>query len=107
MKYLKVTEEDVYRKMVSLAMDVMNPIGGAVSVRELSSMLKTSRYQTKKHIDALKNKEFVELRMFLLYSDDDYFPPYWGYLLTDKGRRTEYYLSKQKKTLKLMEECFG
>jgi predicted ArsR family transcriptional regulator len=104
MKYAKITKEDVYSRMMSLSLDVMNPIGGAISLVNLAALLQTSRYQVKKHMDHLKELGYVELKVLTFPAEDEIFPPYWGYRLTAKGKTTEAYITEKKKREKAFEE---
>ncbi|PLS19109.1 hypothetical protein CVD28_01495 [Bacillus sp. M6-12] len=107
MNYQKVTEEEVYQRLTGLALDVMNPIGGAITLVNLASLMKTSRYQVKKHMDNLKKKGMVELKCFNLSTEEELYPPYWGYLLTEKGRETDYFREREKREDEIFRECFG
>lgn len=95
--YTIVSEDDVYRKMVSIALSP-NPIGGLINISNLASLLHTSRYQVRKHMRALRSNGMVELHCTTLptYGDDDPGPPYWGYRLTDAGRETPYFKAREK-----------
>lgn len=103
----KVTEEDVYAKFVNLALNIMNPIGGAINIVNLSHLLKVSKYQTRKHVHALRDKGIVELKCFYIPDDEEIYPPYWGYVLTKKGRDTDYFRQENEKHERILEECFG
>jgi Mn-dependent DtxR family transcriptional regulator len=107
MAYQKVTQEDVYQRMVRLSLDYMNPIGGAINLKTLAFMLQTSRYQVKKYMDELYQKGFVQLKSFNLSTEDELYPPYWGYLLTEKGKDTDYYREREKEEDKIFHECFN
>jgi len=107
MNYRIITQDDVYQQMATLAADAMNPIGGAVSLVELAFILKTSRYQVKKHMTALLLDDMVNLEHFNLSTEDDCSPPYWGYFLTEKGKDTDVYREALNKEEKLLMECFG
>lgn len=104
---VKTTEEDVYVKFVHLALDFMNPIGGAINLKNLSSLLKTSKYQIRKHVHALRDKGMVELKCFYIPDEEELYPPYWGYRLTEKGRDTDYFRQENEKHDRILEECFG
>ncbi|QOY37644.1 hypothetical protein AWH56_008705 [Anaerobacillus isosaccharinicus] len=106
MKYKKITQDDVYRKIVAISVNVMNSFH-AINISNLASLLGTSRYQVKKYIDELKNKGFVELKCFNLSTDEELYPPYWGYHLTEKGRDTDYYREQERQEEELIKECFG
>lgn len=105
MRYKKISKEDVYRTLVSTSLEIHNPMMGAINLVNIANLLDTSRYQVKKHIDALKEEGMVELKYFLLYSEYDNLPPYWGYLLTEKGKSTKYYKEEEQRLIKSFEEA--
>jgi Mn-dependent DtxR family transcriptional regulator len=107
LKYKKITQEDVYKLLAHTSLDFMNPIQGAINLINISHLLTTSRYQVKKHIDNLKSKSFVELKCYNIHSEDEVIPPYWGYILTNKGKDTDLYREMEESTNRLLEECFG
>lgn len=106
MKYKKVTKQDVYEVLVSVALDLSSHCGDPINVRNIASLLKTSRYQAKKYIDELKKDGLVKLTCFAIPSDDELYPPYWGYVLTQKGASTDYYKEAENRHLALLKECF-
>jgi DNA-binding MarR family transcriptional regulator len=75
----------------------------------LALILKTSRYQVNKHIKSLKSKGLIEYDSVLMGPEDEFFPPYNGYRLTDSGK--EKYKAELKELQdwdrKLIKECFG
>lgn len=103
----KVTEDEVYAKFVDLSLNIMNPIGGAINLVNLSWLLKTSKYQTRKHVHTLRDKGMVELKCFNIPYDEELYPPYWGYRLTEKGRDTDYFRQENEKHERILEKCFG
>lgn len=110
MKYKKISKGDVYKRMVGISLNFMNPTGGAINIKNLAHLLNTSRYQVKKHIDELKKDELVELKCIAIPYDEhesDPYPPYWGYVLTEKARQTEYYKEQEEKENQLIQEYFG
>lgn len=110
MEYKKVSRDDVYSRLIGLSFDWMNPMGGAINLVNLASLLQTSRYQVKKHIDELKRLRYVELKSFLIQDEDEIYPPYWGYVLTEEGRETDVYkkrLEEHEKGWRKWVESFG
>lgn len=107
MRYKKITQDDVYKTLVSTSVDPMNPIGGIISLVNIASLLKTSRYQVKKYIDELKQIGFVELKSVDISTEDEAYPPYHGYTLTEKGKNTDYYKKQDDLQEQLLRECFG
>lgn len=107
MKHKVVTQDDVYKKLVSLALSLFNPIGGAINIVNLAYLMKTSKYQVKKHMHDLRDKGFVELKCINNWDEEENHPPYWGYVLTAKGRDTDYFKAKYEQEAKLIQECFG
>ena len=108
--YARISKDDVYEKMVSCSLDFMNPIGGAINLKNLAELLKTSRYRVKKYIDELKIEGLVELKCVAIPYDEyesDAYPPYWGYVLTEKGRKTKYYKEQEKIEYELIKKHFG
>ena len=80
----KVTELDVV-KMIINCENCYNGCG-IVSPSNLTTLLKTSRYQIDKIIKNLKNRNIVEYKS--VYVEDEYelIPPINGYRLTKKGK---------------------
>lgn len=107
MDYKKITQEELYDVLAELTTDCMNRFGGVINLKNLVHLMKTSRYQVKKYMDELKEKEFVEL--ICLNQSDEYelYPPYWGYVLTTKGKDTDAFRKKEIEANKRMEECFA
>lgn len=110
MRYKKISKEDVFNLLVGTSLDFMNQMEGCISIKELSRLLKTSRYQVKKYMDELKRDNLVELRYYLLpittnYDYElEYRPPYWGYVLTNKGRETSIYKERKIQQEKTIDE---
>lgn len=107
MKYTKVTRDDVYGILVSTALSLFNPIGGAINITNIAHLLETSKYQVKKYMDELKEQGMVELKCFNNWDEEENHPPYWGYVLTDKGRETKYFKDREEKDIRHMQECFA
>lgn len=105
--YKRITKDDVYALLVGTSLDFMNPIGGAISLVHLAKFLNTSRYQVKKYIDQLLEVGFVELKMFIIPDEEELYPPYWGYRLTEKGKETTYYKTRYDEHEKIFNECFN
>lgn len=106
MKYTKISKDSIYNLLVGIDLDIMNPIR-CINIVNMAELLKTSRYQVKKYIDILKSEDLVTLKMVDVSSDEELYPPYWGYCLTDKGKDTDYYKRKRIEEDKLIKECFG
>ena len=113
MKYKKITKEDVYSVLVSVAVDFLNPTFGLISLVEIAGFLKTSRYQVKKYMNILKVEGMVELDMYIEqsscyeYDDCDSGLPYWGYRLTKKGRDTAIYKDRNKEASEIFNNSFN
>ncbi|WP_339194640.1 hypothetical protein MKY95_23285 [Paenibacillus sp. FSL P4-0176] len=103
----KVTEEKVYAKFVHFALSIMDPTGGAINIAHLASWNKVSKYQMRKIVHSLRDKGMVELKCFNIPSEDEVYPPYWAYVLTEKGRDTDYFRQESKKHDLILQECFG
>ncbi|MNM07331.1 hypothetical protein D3C81_173720 [compost metagenome] len=101
-----ITEEDIYAKFVHLSLDIMNPIHGAINIVNLAALSRASKYRTRKHVHALRDKGMVELKCFNIPSEDEIYPPYWGYVLTEKGKDTEYFRQEKEKDDQILKECF-
>lgn len=104
MKYKKITCDDVYKVLVRVHLNIMG--FGCINVINIASLLKTSRYQAKKYIDELKRDGMVELECINLSDDEELYPPYWGYMLTEKGRDTGYYRKSEEKEIALIKGIF-
>jgi hypothetical protein len=107
MRYKKISEKEVFETLIQTNLDFMNPLDGAINLCNIAYLLKTSRYQVKKYIDSLKGKGITELKCINIYSDEEIYPPYWGYVLTEKGKQTTEYKKFQEKHLEIIKECFG
>lgn len=88
-KYEKITEDDVFNVLVQTNSDFMNPIGSVINLVNIASLLHTSKYQVKKYMDQLNEKGLVELKMVENWEEEEHFPPYWGYTLTEAGKETD------------------
>jgi predicted ArsR family transcriptional regulator len=105
--YTLVSEDDVYRKLVHLKLSLYQMVGGAINIKNLAYLLHTSEYQVRKHMRSLRDKGIVELKCFNIPDDEEIYPPYWGYVLTEKGCTTEYYLKADEEHNRIIVECFG
>jgi DNA-binding transcriptional ArsR family regulator len=105
--YTIVSEDDVYHQLVHLAVDIFNPIGGLINITNLARLLNTSKYQVRKHMHSLRDKGWVELKCVKIPDDEELYPPYWGYVLTLRGRDTKYYAAAYEKENRIINECFG
>ena len=106
MKYKKIYKADVYELLVNITLNVMN-CTNCINVINIASLLETSRYQAKKYIDELRKEELVKLVCINCSDEEELYPPYWGYVLTDKGRDTDYYRQEQAKEIDLINKIFG
>jgi Mn-dependent DtxR family transcriptional regulator len=105
--YSAVTEMDVVNIILRTAEDWQGC--GIIAPSNIASLLETSRYQVDKHIKSLKQKGLVQYKSIMLSSEDDYYPPYNGYCLTETGRKT---FEKELKEIsdrqcELIQQCFG
>lgn len=105
--YTLVSENDVYRKLVHLKLNLFNPVGGAINIKNLSSLLHTSTYQVRKHMRSLRDQGMVELKCMPIPYDEELYPPYWGYMLTEKGCQTDYYAKANTDHERIISEIFG
>ncbi|WP_341877615.1 hypothetical protein [Defluviitalea saccharophila] len=105
-KYKKISKEDVLKLLASIAADPLNPTGGIINIVNIAEVLKTSRYQVKKCINELKHAGVVELDHIDVSEEDEIYPPYWGYALTEKGKQHPVYKETKEKTMKIFKECF-
>ena len=104
-KYTKVLEMDV----VNMLIRTSESWCGCITPSNITSLLKTSRYQVNKHIKSLKLKGLIEYKSILFQDEYDYYPPYNGYCLSECGRTTFEKELKEKtiEACKLIDECFG
>lgn len=72
----KITEQDVFRILV----DASLTLNGTISIVNIASLLGSSDYQVKEHIDILVEKGYVEKKMICTNMDS----PYYVYYLTDE-----------------------
>ena len=105
--YSAVNEMDVVNIILRTAEDWQGC--GIIAPSNIASLLNTSRYQVDKHIKALKQKGLVLYKSIILSSEDDYYPPYNGYCLTETGKKT---FEKELKEIsdrhcELIQQCFG
>jgi hypothetical protein len=103
----EVTEEEVYASFVQSAMTIMDPTGGARNIDYLSHMHKISKYKARKLVHVLRDKGWVELKCFPNLCEDEFYPPYWAYVLTEKGRDTDHYRQESAKHHQILQACFG
>jgi Mn-dependent DtxR family transcriptional regulator len=105
--YSTVSEMDVVNMLLRTSEDW--PGCGIIAPSNVASLLETSRYQVDKHIKALKLKGLVQYKSIMISEEDDYYPPYNGYCLTELGRKT---FKKELKEIsdrqcELIQKCFG
>ena len=106
-EYLKITEQDIINMIMRTAHDWQSC--GVISPSNIAHLLKTSRYQVDKYIKALKDKGLLEYKSVILWSEEEYYPPYNGYRLSKHG---EIVYSKELKDIeekecKLIREYLG
>lgn len=106
MKYKKISQDHVFNILAGVAADALNPIQ-AMNIKDIMYSLNTSRYQVKKHMDNLKKNGLVELKCFNISPDDEIYPPYWGYQLTEKAKQTKAFEIIEKKSDEIFKDCFG
>jgi len=105
--YSTVSEMDVVNILLRTSEDWQGC--GIIAPSNIASLLETSRYQVDKHIKSLKTKGLVQYKSIMLSAEDDYYPPYNGYCLTELGRKT---FEKELKEIsdrqcELIRQCFG
>lgn len=105
-KYSKISKDDVYKLIIKIDIDFMNMGFNVINVVNMASALETSRYQIKKYIDVLLDDGLVELKMEVFSNEEEPFPPYWGYGLTDKGRQTQIFKELEEEQEKFYDEMF-
>jgi len=87
-----VTEYEALNVFIEAALDVSD-FESVVNVVYVAKALRISRHRAKKLIDSLRKEGLLELHC-VSFSDahDEYVsPPYWGYMITEKAKRTEQY----------------
>ena len=83
MKYKKVNTWEVFSVLVSYDLDILCPLCGIINLVNIASMLGTSRYQVKKHMDYLVRIGVAERDVFMPPWVNEVPPPYHGYRLTE------------------------
>ena len=89
-KYKKITQDDVFKCVCSCDLALFSP--GIVSAPNIASLLKTSKYQVRKHLVELKKLGLVKSDSVMIYDEYENFPPYNGFCLTGKGRETSVFI---------------
>lgn len=107
MKYRKINKEDILELLIGTSLDFLNPLEGAVSLRDIKSFLKTSKYQVDKYIKILREEELITLKVYDIEDEYEYYPPYWGYKITDKVKDSDKYIKRKTKHDKIFNECFN
>lgn len=102
-EYLKVVEDDVFKCICRCYLALWSP--GIVSCPNIASLLKTSKYQVKKHINTLKEKELVKSDSCMIQDEYESWPPYNGFTLTDKGKKSEVFLKLKQEDDEAYREC--
>lgn len=123
-KYKKISSNDVIRVLISISLDIMAPVDN-ITLVNIASLLNTSRYQVKKHIDKLVKFGIAEYSVQTIYDTDEVIPPICGYRLADMIReksgdnippkydrtfilqKRAMYQREKAKTEKLLIKCFG
>ena len=103
-KYEKITKEDVLNILVKCAVDELKSGHGLMNVINIASLLKTSKYQVRKYTKELRNEGLIKLICEFFYSDEELYPPYWGYVLTEKGMKTDLFAKEKAKWEKWFAE---
>lgn len=106
MNYQIISEEDILNVLLEAYFDIVSPIRGIINLVDIARIKKTSRYQVKKHINKLLQKDLVKLSYKTIDSEKEIFPPYWGYSITEKATKTNLCEEIQKKNAQLIKECF-
>lgn len=60
-----------------------NPM--CINVKNIASLIGESDYKTRKAVKSLREKGLIELVCRSINTDEELFPPYWGYKPTKKG----------------------
>ena len=107
MGYTKITEKDVVEVIMKTAHDWQGC--GIISPSNIAHLLNTSRYQVNKYIRGLKNKGLIEYKSISIGDDEELFPPYNGYKLSEQGEKeySEELKKLREEELKIIEKCFG
>lgn len=107
MKYNKINKEDVLNLLINASFDFLNPIEGAVSIRDMENLLKTSKYQIEKYVKVLREENLIILKIYDMDNEYEYCPPYWGYKITDKVKDSGEYIKRKTKHDKIFNDSFG
>lgn len=106
-EYSRITENDVVNVIIKTAHNWDGV--GIISPSNIAHLLNTSRYQVDKYIKSLKNEGLLKYTSVNIGCEEELFPPYNGYKLSEKG--TSVYAKELKeseeKEIRLIEECFG
>lgn len=106
MKYAVITEDDVLELLVNAHLSYDNQTSSLVNLVNMAKLLKTSRYQVKKHIESLRKQNIVELGYHYVRCEEELYPPYWGYRVTSAFRDTEYFNKEEKDYNEWMDGIF-
>ena len=106
-KYSIVSEMDVVNIILETEENWQGV--GIISPSNITSLLKTSRYQVDKYIKSLKKQGLIEYRSVMMGDDEDYYPPYNGYGLTKQGKLkfNEELKEIRDRNNELIKDCFG
>lgn len=81
MKYATIKKEQVFDILVSCSLDIMSPVDN-ITLVNIAKLLKTSRYQVKKHMDYLKTAGIAEYSVQTVRDEYEVYP-ICGYRLAD------------------------
>lgn len=79
--YAKIKREQVFDILVNISLDIMSPIDN-ITLVNIAHLLKTSRYQVKKHMDYLKQAGIAEYSVQTVHDEYEVYPV-CGYRLAD------------------------
>ena len=73
-KYKQISPMDVGKVLVNISLDCMAPVDN-ITLVNIASLLKTSRYQVKKYMKLLVEYGVAEYSVQSIYSEDELLPP--------------------------------
>lgn len=100
-KSIPVSLFRVLKVLVNCDLDCMAPIH-CVNLVNIADLLKTSRYQVKKTMQALVQKGYAQLEHEVI-REDEFVLPYCGYGITEKTRKTPYYHEQDESEMELLK----
>ena len=105
-KYKKITKEQVLGVLIHIHINFMNPTD-VISVPNIAYILKTSKYQVRKHIDVLKKEGLIQVAYFpTSLIDEELSLPIKGFCITEKVEELEQYKVAEENERKIMKEVF-